>query len=136
MIETVLEPFFSTLEADAENVGPVAARLHLFVSTANVYLKDKALAFGPSIGLQIIPEAQAGDEEPPLDPLQLSSGERHLLLLLGSAMVASQNQIILIDEPELSLGIAWKRKLLDSLLALTESSAAQFLGLTTGLIGR
>lgn len=128
-IETVLEPFFSTLEADAEKIGPIAARVDLFVSTANSYLKDKSLEFSPGSGLRIVPDILADEEdgEEPLDPVQLSSGERHLLLLLGSSMMAGDDQLILIDEPELSLGIAWKRQLLGSLLALTSESEAQFL---------
>ena len=124
-IATVLEPFFSTLEADAENLRPVAGRIDTLVSTANSYLNDKAMSYSPGDGLTISPEPLEGEE--PLDADQLSSGERHLLLLFGSSMIAEGRRIILIDEPELSLGIQWKRRLLSSLLELTEESEAQFL---------
>lgn len=124
-IETVLEPFFSTLEADADAMEPVAQRVNLLVSTANSYLRDKRLVFSSPDALSIQP-LPFSSSDGPLDPAQLSSGERHLLLLFGSAMIADDRRIILIDEPELSLGISWKRKLLGSLLELTRESGAQF----------
>lgn len=125
-IATVLEPFFTTLEADVDNFGPVATRIHLLVSTVNSYLREKEMAYSPASGLRIVGFDEA-DSQASLDPAQLSSGERHLLLLFGSAMVADRGRLILIDEPELSLGISWKRQLLRSLLELTEGSQAQFL---------
>jgi predicted ATPase len=46
-----------------------------------------------------------------ITPSSLSSGEKHLLKLLLSAMQAEESSII-IDEPELSLHIDWQKKLL------------------------
>lgn len=53
-----------------------------------------------------------------ISPSALSSGEKHLLKLLLSAMRADQNSII-IDEPELSLHIDWQKKLVDTIKMLS-----------------
>lgn len=124
-IATVLDPFFTTLDADADRLEPVAQRVDLFISTVNRYLSDKRMVFSPSQGIRILPAA--GLDQSPLQPSQLSSGERHLLLLFGSSLIAEGRRLILIDEPELSLGIAWKRMLLQSLLDLTREAGTQFL---------
>jgi ABC-type branched-subunit amino acid transport system ATPase component len=125
-IATVLDPFFTTLEADAARLDPVAQSVDQFVSTVNKFLADKTMEFMPREGLRLLPFGYGADRVP-LETSQLSSGERHLLLLFGSALIAEGRRLILIDEPELSLGIAWKRMLLQSLLDLTETSQTQFL---------
>jgi hypothetical protein len=124
MIETVLHPFLTNLEAEAERLTPGVRRIDLFVSTANSFLREKAVSFSLSEGLIV---SQWGAGSPQLRTSELSSGERHLLLLLGSAMISKHHQLIIIDEPELSLGIAWKRRLLEALLSLTEDSESGFL---------
>ena len=49
----------------------------------------------------------------PLDLEMLSSGEQHeLVLLYGLLFRVSQNALIMIDEPELSLHVAWQEKFL------------------------
>lgn len=48
---------------------------------------------------------------------QLSSGEKHLIKILLSAMTAGSNSV-LIDEPELSMHIDWQRLFVQTILAL------------------
>lgn len=46
----------------------------------------------------------------------LSSGEKHLLSILTIFLIEGKNRdILMIDEPELSLNMRWQRKLLDTL---------------------
>jgi ABC-type glutathione transport system ATPase component len=57
----------------------------------------------------------------------LSSGEGQLLFLLASTIVARErSSLFMIDEPELSLNVAWQRQLVKSLLELTRDSSVQF----------
>jgi predicted ATPase len=42
----------------------------------------------------------------------LSSGERHIVTLIYAATHMSKQQIVLIDEPEISLHVDWQRHLL------------------------
>jgi hypothetical protein len=57
----------------------------------------------------------------PLDLSGLSSGEQHELVLLYELLFRAQpNTMILIDEPELSLHIAWQQQFLRDLLQITK----------------
>jgi predicted ATPase len=63
----------------------------------------------------------------PLLPEQLSSGEQELLILFCEVISALMpDTILFIDEPELSLNVAWQRKLLSSLLKCASGSTVQF----------
>lgn len=54
----------------------------------------------------------------------LSSGEKHLILILVESLLAKEDTII-IDEPELSIHIDWQIRLIESMRAL--NSKAQFI---------
>lgn len=56
-----------------------------------------------------------------LAPSDLSSGEQHELVLLYELLFkVPAGSLVLIDEPELSLHIAWQQKFLGDLLAITD----------------
>jgi predicted ATP-binding protein involved in virulence len=56
-----------------------------------------------------------------LPPSNLSSGEQHEIVLLYELLFkVSRNSLILIDEPELSLHIAWQQVFLRDLLDITQ----------------
>lgn len=58
-----------------------------------------------------------------IQPWQLSSGEKQLLLLLLKALNNSEHpSIFLLDEPEISLHLAWQEKLLDALHQINPDS--------------
>lgn len=57
----------------------------------------------------------------PLQLTKLSSGEQHVLVLLYQLLFkVKPNSLLLIDEPELSLHIAWQKKFLRDLREITE----------------
>lgn len=59
----------------------------------------------------------------PLRPADLSSGEQHQLILLHELLFkASANTLILVDEPELSLHIAWQERFLPDLQEIVRLS--------------
>ncbi|MDR1715405.1 MAG: ATP-binding protein [Prevotella sp.] len=57
----------------------------------------------------------------------LSSGERHIVVIFANAMFnkmrKTSNNILIIDEPELSLHIRWQEKFIDQLLNATEAKS-------------
>ena len=56
----------------------------------------------------------------PLPVTSLSSGEQHELVLLYELLFkVNPNSLILIDEPELSLHIAWQQEFLQDLQEIT-----------------
>jgi energy-coupling factor transporter ATP-binding protein EcfA2 len=62
-----------------------------------------------------------------LEPTQLSSGEKHLLLLLLNVLMNREHSpLFVIDEPELSLNVKWQRNFVDSVLDLSSGTDTQF----------
>lgn len=57
-----------------------------------------------------------------LSMYDLSSGEKQLLIILLTALLSNnENIVLLLDEPEVSLHIGWQQKLIDSILELNEN---------------
>jgi predicted ATPase len=50
-----------------------------------------------------------------------------LLLMSHAILATAERPLLVIDEPELSLGIEWQRDLLPELLRCTASAEVQFL---------
>ena len=63
-----------------------------------------------------------------LDVSDLSSGEKHMLVVFYELLFKSQtNSLILIDEPELSLHVAWQEDFLDNIFKISEVNDMEFL---------
>ncbi|MDQ6524053.1 AAA family ATPase [Nocardioides sp. LHD-245] len=119
--EEVLVPYLSTIDARLDALEDAQSLISTFLTETNGFLNDKQMAFSPRTGLQIL----TADDR--LMPLQLSSGERQLVLLLCNALLARQgSRLFLIDEPELSLNVKWQRRIVDSLLKVTNDAPVQF----------
>lgn len=82
------------------------------------------VVYSPRRGLQFFTEGN----ETALLPAQLSSGQRQLVLLISTVLLArNTSRLFIIDEPELSLGVPWQREILDAILCCTEGTACQFM---------
>jgi len=111
------------LEARLDGLQEFYNLVTLFTSTINSFFTGKTISY--SIREGIVFKTKGGEL---LQPHLLSSGEQHLLLLLCNVLVAKQHpSIFFIDEPELSLNIKWQRNFIDSLLALSDGTAGQFI---------
>jgi len=63
-----------------------------------------------------------------LNPRLLSSGEQHEIILLYDLIFnTSDNTLVLIDEPEISLHIDWQMSFLSDLESISRLSFPQFL---------
>jgi predicted ATPase len=72
-----------------------------------------------------------------LYPVNLSSGEKQLLVILGEALLQRQRAAIYIaDEPELSLHIEWQEKLVNAILHLNPSAQVIFATHSPDIIGK
>ena len=100
----------------------ILKKVDRFVGIVNQYLADKVVEFDALEGLSIrLPQST-------LDPNLLSSGEKNILLLFLNVFLSSgQSPLFIIDEPELSLNVKWQRRLVDSLLEISEDYYCQFL---------
>lgn len=122
-LQGILEPFLSSMADRVDSLAAVQKSIDTFVTSVNSFLERKTLHFTTTDGIKL-----RGKSHDDLEPDNLSSGEKHLLLLLSNAMMArSTGALVIIDEPELSLGLRWQRQLLAELLKCTENSGVQFL---------
>lgn len=92
------------------------SRLDLFKDLIDKRFIDKAIHIDRELGFRI--RSKTGDEVP-LD--KLSSGEQHQLILVFDLLFeVTENSLILIDEPELSLHVAWQKSFIESLRRIIE----------------
>ncbi|MEZ2775139.1 AAA family ATPase [Acinetobacter pseudolwoffii] len=95
-------------------------RIELFDKILNTKrLSYKKVKFNSKKGFFF--ETDVGD---PLNLTQLSSGEQHQIVLLYELIFkANENVLVLIDEPELSLHVAWQKEFLNDLTKIIEIQA-------------
>ena len=89
------------------------------------FFHDKTISISPRTGLAI-------KTDPPekrfLKEQQLSTGEYHLLYLMVAALVTQRRGTVLaIDEPEMSMHLAWQRKLIRALFECASKAEPQFI---------
>ena len=122
VLQSIMEPYLRSLTARLDALEEARALIQTLIDEANQYLNDKSVQYKRR-SLKIV----LGDGSE-LEASQLSSGECHVLLLLFTAVLArGSSQLFLIDEPELSLNVKWQRRIVRSLLSLTEGSGLQFI---------
>ena len=89
-----------------------------FLTTINSMLQRKTLNINSTN--EIYAETQSGKT---LRPVDLSSGEKQLLIIMGEALLQKAAPWIYIaDEPELSLHVDWQVVLIDNLRQMNPSS--------------
>lgn len=109
-------------------VGDVAKKLAVFDELAqkidllrtiiNRRFKHKRMFVGRDTGIRF-----TTDNDQPLDPTNLSSGEQHELIMLYELLFnVRQDSLILIDEPEISLHIAWQQEFLEGISEMVQLS--------------
>ena len=93
------------------------AKVKTFLRIANSRLLYKHVSVSQH-GMKV----STGDG-PDLQPEMLSSGEQHEIVLLFDLLFGTKkNSLILIDEPELSLHVAWQRDMLQDLQEMAKLS--------------
>lgn len=104
VLKTYLEDIkqkFSALEDTAE-------LLRIFVETINSLLIFKSLKPSIDVGFRVVGDDEA-ESNIPLSAL--SSGEQHLIVLLGELVFGtSEGTLILLDEPEISFHPEWQER--------------------------
>ena len=93
-------------------------KINIFENLINKFIINKKAVVTPS-GLQIL-NLEGGD----INLNDLSSGERKIIALLFCA-IFSENNTIMVDEPEISISLYWQKILIPILL--NETSVAKIL---------
>jgi len=105
------------LALDAEKkTSDIFSQITLFLSILKSFVIDKNFSFKGG-DLQI----EANEEQIPYDAL--SSGEKQLLIIFIETLLQKKDPyIFLTDEPELSLHIAWQRKIIPAIMELNPNA--------------
>ena len=93
-----------------------------FLSAINTLFKDKIVTLSVDTGILVRLKNKATSNIP-LN--SLSSGEQHLLVLFYELTFSFENkgpQLLIIDEPEISLHVSWQRIFLDLLIENSEKN--------------
>ena len=98
------------LSLDAKNqTQNIYSQIDLFLLIVKEFIFDKVFSFSSG---RLVIENDYGE----IDLIKLSSGEKQLIILLVEALLQkNKKHIFLADEPELSLHIAWQRKIIPAI---------------------
>ncbi len=118
----VLNLFLDDVETKIEPLGPLFERLQLLRELINRKFLRKTIQFD-SDGISF--QSEAGST---ITATQLSSGEQHELSLLAYLLFrAPSGGLVMIDEPELSLHVAWQHDMLSDLQRVCAVVGLRFL---------
>ena len=96
----------------------LADRTHLLLKNVNDKFRHKTVLLDREEGL-----VAQGDEDKRLSLHSLSSGEQHELVLHYDLLFKTlPNTVVLIDEPEISLHVAWQKNFLPDLMEIVRIS--------------
>jgi len=94
----------------------IAPKIELFKSIINKKFSYKSMVISQDKGFLF-----KTHDEHTLSPIDLSSGEQHELVILYELLFKVEpNSLILIDKPEISLHVEWKRQFLEDLQEITK----------------
>lgn len=127
-LQPVLIPYFDSLKERIADLESAATLIESFIESINKMFRDKKIEYSLQGGFNIYWSRSLPYEDVDSDPIervqwrrikrsmliypaQLSSGEKHLLLLLSKVIISSTkgDSLLIIDEPEISFGISWQR---------------------------
>ncbi len=109
----VLKTYLDDIREKFSLLEDLAQRLDVFSSSINGLIAFKAIETSADEG--IIVKVNDGEKQP-LPLSVLSSGEQHLIVLIGKLVFnTSKGSLVLIDEPEISFHPEWQEKFLSIL---------------------
>ena len=104
-------------------LGDLARRVRLLLDGVNSKFQHKQIHVDRERGFVV-----AGADGRELDLDALSSGEQHELVLhYGLLFRVRPNTLVLIDEPELSLHVAWQKRFLPDILEIAQTASIDVL---------
>jgi predicted ATP-binding protein involved in virulence len=114
--EEVLSVYVQDVEEKLSVLDEITNKIDLFKQIINERFRYNRMTISRQEGFSFLTR---GDK--PLPVTSLSSGEQHELVLLYQLLFEVRpNSLILIDEPELSLHVAWQQQFLQDLQKITQ----------------
>lgn len=100
-------------------LSSLSSSINLFCNLIDKNFNNKRIVFNKDYGFRFV----ATYSDSTILPQSLSSGEQHELVMFYDLIFnASENTLILIDEPELSLHIKWQLDYVDELLQIISAT--------------
>jgi energy-coupling factor transporter ATP-binding protein EcfA2 len=109
-----LAHYFSRLMSASADISAEEEEIIAFIGVCNAYLQPgKQMIYDDTkFTINIV-----DDRGHPIDLSMLSSGEKQVVSLFSHLYLdESENQIVIIDEPELSLSVPWQKRFLTDIL--------------------
>lgn len=119
--ESLITPMIYNLSLKIDEIKALS-NINVLISTFNSYLDEskELIVKKDSVYIEIDSKNSKDNHH---DLNSLSSGERHILTLLTTILLKSQDKdFLLIDEPEISLNVKWQINLIDSLRKLVPNT--------------
>ena len=103
---------------------PLLARLELMQKIVNERFLFNTLEIDQEHGFLFRDDSS----QEPISPRHLSSGEQHqLVLMYDLLMKVDEFSLVLIDEPEISLHVAWQKAMLEDVRSISELRHLRFI---------
>lgn len=134
-VAKILIPYFDSLEERIQVMLPTVTLLDNFINTLNkmfsgVEIKYNIRHIRSNFDFfHKIGNNKVNNFSNIISPGSLSSGEQHLLLLFAQVIMSSTrgDTLLLIDEPEISLGIPWQKVLVKYIKEFSKDSSLQII---------
>jgi len=121
--QQVLPLYVEDVERKLNTFDEILAKLELLQNIVSSRFLFKQLSIDNKAGFTFV-----GADGEPLAITDLSSGEQHMLVLLSELLfVIKPKSLILIDEPEISLHVAWQQLFLRDLKQVSEIASLDVL---------
>ena len=112
----ILRVYEEALSQRAKTLAAAFGVVRDYIDAVNEFLEGKQLVTATE-EIEATPRLQIRNDDEMLSQLDtLSSGERQIAGLIYSASHIAQGNVILVDEPELSLHIDWQRKIIRAMV--------------------
>ena len=121
---TALSTYLNDADKKLKTFLPLLERLEFMLSTVNKRFLFNTLEINQESGFLF----RGSDSDEVLSPQELSSGEQHqLVLMYDLLMKARERTLVLIDEPEISLHVAWQKAFLNDLVRIAQLGNLRFI---------
>lgn len=107
-----LSIYLNDATAKYEIFEDIIKKLDLYEQIVNEKLTFKKMELSRANGITVVSDNQNLSLE------QLSSGEQEILVLFFKLIFESDVSLLMIDEPEISLHIAWQKEIMDNLRSI------------------
>lgn len=117
-VRRILSIYIDDTETKLDILEDFYKKLRLFKEIINGHLAFKRVVTDPNVGMQVV-DIDTGN---PIPLSSLSSGKQHELVLIYELLFKVEDgSMILIDEPELSLHVAWQTRFISDLQKILEA---------------